>query len=169
MKYMLTTPSNPQAVLEGALRPALDLLPAKMGTPEGIVMVLAMGEQESKYATRQQYGGGPAHGFWQNEKGGGVKGVMTHRASTALAAHLCFVRHVPANITDVYMAMLEDDVLAAGMARLLLWTDAAPLPPLGHVEDAWRAYMRVWRPGKPRPDEWADSYSAALAAFDKAG
>ena|ERR1700754_152286 len=168
MKFMLPTPSTPQAVLAGALKPALGYLPAKMATPQGVVMTLAIGQQESGYATRQQYGNGPAHGFWQNEKGGGVKWVLSHRASMALASHLCISRFVPANQNDVWAAMLEDDILSAGLARLLLWTDPSPLPDVGDIEEAWKLYMRVWRPGRPRADHWNDSYEAAVAAIAKA-
>ncbi len=168
MKLMLPTPSSSKAVLEGALKPALAYLPAKMATTAGMVLPLVIGEQESKYRTRQQYGNGPAHGFWQNEKGGGVKGVLTHPASSALAAALCAIRQVEATPDAVWAAMLEDDILAAGLARLLLWTDAAPLPRLGDAEGAWAVYSHVWRPGKPRPDEWLDSYAKAFAAVQAA-
>jgi hypothetical protein len=168
MKLMLPTPSSSKAVLTGALKPALAYLPAKMATTAGMVMTLAIGEQESKYRTRQQYGNGPAHGFWQNEKGGGVKGVLTHPASRDLAATLCAIRQVEATPDAVWVAMLEDDILAAGLARLLLWTDALALPRLGDAEGAWITYTRVWRPGKPRPEEWIDSYAKAYAAVGQA-
>lgn len=167
MNFMLPLPSNPKAVLGQALRPALAMLNVlpRMGTPEGLVVALAIGEQESKYLTRQQYGNGPAHGFWQNERGGGVKGVLSHPASAALASRLCSLRGVPANQVDVWNAMLEDDILAAGLARLLLWTDPHSLPAMGDVAGAWNLYARVWRPGKPRPLEWPTSYAAACAAL----
>ncbi len=34
-------------------------------------------------------------------------------------------------------------------ARLLLWTDAKPLPAIGDEQGAWDYYLRNWRPGKP--------------------
>ena len=55
----------------------------------------------------------------------------------------------------IYAALEYDDVLAAGVARLLLWTDPKALPPVGDVDAAWALYLRTWRPGKPKPDSWA--------------
>jgi hypothetical protein len=148
MQCQLALPSSPSIVLEDALKPALGYLPAKMGKPNAVAEVLAIGYQESDgYRSRLQYQGGPARGLWQNEKGGGVKGVMTHPASRDFAAMLCNIREVVPTVDAVYTALAYDDVLAAGMARLLLWTDAAPLPTLGDAEGSFLTYIRVWRPG----------------------
>jgi len=167
MRFTLPLPSDPRTVLDQALKPALALLKVtdRMGKPEGLVLTLAIGEQESKYLTRQQYGNGPAHGFWQNERGGGVKGVLSHPSSAALASRLCSLRGVEPTQNAVWQAMLEDDILAAGLARLLLWTDPKPLPALGDLEGSWATYQRVWRPGKPRSNEWAASYTKAMNAI----
>lgn len=148
MQCQLALPSTMTTVLRDALTPALGYLPARMGKPNAIATVLTIGYQESDgYRTRLQYQGGPARGFWQNEKGGGVKGVMTHPASRDFAAMLCSVREVEPTVDAVYMALASDDVLASGMARLLLWTDAAPMATLGDAEGAFGIYIRVWRPG----------------------
>ena len=91
-----------------------------------------------------------------------------------LARGLCAVRGVPAQPRAVWEAIEHDDVLAAGLARLLLYTDPARLPKLGDVEGAWQLYLRTWRPGAhSRGDaaakaslrqKWAKNYGKALEA-----
>ncbi len=56
-------------------------------------------------------------------------------------------------------------MLAAAFARLLLLTDAKPLPQIGDVQGAWAYYVRNWRPGKPHPDTWPGLYKQAQAAL----
>ena len=73
-------------VVEKAIRPALAALPARMRSREAVVMLLAIGLQESLFRYRRQMANGPARGFWQFEKMGGVAGVLQHRTTTALAA-----------------------------------------------------------------------------------
>jgi hypothetical protein len=68
----------------------------------------------------------------------------------------------------VYAALVEDDVLAAGFARLGLWADPQPLPAIGDVHGGWDCYLRNWRPGRPRPEHWGDNYDAACAAVGAA-
>ena len=61
-------------------------------------------------------------------------------------------------------------MLAAGIARLLLWTDPKPLPkrfePRAEAQ-AWSYYERVWRPGKPHPETWDDCWRAAVKAVEE--
>ena len=118
-------------------------------------MLWAIGRQESRFLHRRQIGG-PARGFWQFEKGGGVKGVLTHKASKKAAAELCEARGVAATTAAVYPALETDDILACGFARLLLFTDPRPLPPAiaASADDAWVYYKANWRPGKPHPQTW---------------
>lgn len=149
--------------------PALQLLPAKMDTPEARVMLLAIGLQESRFAYRFQkvagrpYEKGPARSFWQGERGGGmVRGVRTHPESARHANMLYSARGVKADDTAIWNAIETDDVLAAGLARLLLWTDPYRLPELGDAQSAWELYMRTWRPGKPHRGTWDDFYMQAL-------
>src|SRR5690606_6759330 len=129
-----------------AIAPALELLPAQMTSPEAVVMLLAIGLQESRFQHRRQLVGrpprpaGPATGFWQFERGGGVTGVLSHRASRDHAHALCRSRDVIAAPAEVWVALQHDDVLAAGFARLLLWTDPHRLPPLGDAQAAWDLY-----------------------------
>lgn len=152
-------------ILQFVIVPALGLLPAKMDTPVARVQLLAMGLQETRFETRLQVGG-PAHGFWQGEKGGSITGVLRSAATKAYAEALCRARNVPPAPASVYWSMTEDDVLAAGIARLTLYADPAPLPTLGDAAAAWDCYLRNWRPGKPRPDTWAEYYAQALEVVE---
>ena len=120
-----------------AIEPALALLPEAMNSSEAITMLLAIGLQESSFVTRIQYGNGPARSFWQMEKGGGVHGVLTHPASSTLAVSVCEARGVVPIDQAVCEAIGVDDVLAAAMARLLLWTDPKALPAVGDVDSGW--------------------------------
>lgn len=150
------------SIVSDAINPALALLPATMDTPAARVMLLAIGLQESRFEHTHQIGG-PAHSWWQFESGGGVKGVMTHAASMFHAHELCKARGVPFERSRVFDAMEHDQVLAAGMARLLLWTDPKALPPVGDADAGWALYLRTWRPGKPHPHTWPDLYRQAAA------
>jgi len=145
-----------------AIDDALDLLSPRMDSPEARVLLRAIGFQESGFKSRRQYGNGPARGYWQFEAGGGVIGVLSHHSTATRARIVCSLRGVMPIVPDVHAALEFDDVLAAAFARLLLWTDRAPLPALGDQAGAWEYYLRTWRPGKPHADRWADNYARAI-------
>jgi hypothetical protein len=157
--------SLPRTILAEAIEPALEMLPAGMDTPQARVMLLAIGLQESALEHRYQVlkGGrkGPARGLWQFERGGGVVGVLTHKASRKLAQEICDHREVPAVSYEVWRALEHDDTLAAAFARLLLWTDPLPLPGVNDEAGAWDLYARVWRPGRPHPSRWPANHKQA--------
>lgn len=141
-------------IIRTAIDPALALLPPKMGTPAARIMLLAIGLQESRFEHRRQLIGnppqpiGPAKSFWQAEQGGGmVHGVRLHAATGAIAAELYRARAVAANDAAIWNAVEHDDVLAAALARLLLWSDPQRLPGAGEEQGAWALYLRTWRPG----------------------
>ncbi len=151
---------TPKDLLLNAIDPALALL-----EPLGVksdararVLVLAIAGQESAWSARKQ-SGGPARSFWQFEQGGGVAGLF-HAAPVKLSK-ICAELYVPFDSSTVFEAMAWCDVLAAAMARLLLWTDAAPLPDVGKVDEAWAYYQRNWRPGAPHPESWPGRYGTA--------
>lgn len=154
-------------ILHESINPGLALLPVTMDTPEARVMLLAIGLQESRFMYRYQklagrpYEKGPARGFWQMERGGGVLGVLNHQSSKFLAREVCACRNVDPNTQDVWPALETDDILAAAFARLLLWTDRLQLPAIWNVAGAWDLYLRVWRPGKPHPETWGGFYAQA--------
>lgn len=156
-----------QEITERGIDPALKLLPCGLDSLQARVMLLAIGLQESRFAYRRQIVGGqmigPAKSFWQAEKGGGmVKGVRLHAATRDLATLLYSARGVRRLDSSIWNAIEHDDVLAAGLARLLLYTDPYKLPALGHEQEAWELYVRTWRPGKPRRDTWNAFYTRAL-------
>jgi hypothetical protein len=157
-------------IVASGLDPALALLPASMDTPAARIMLLAIGLQESRFEYRRQLVGnlprptGPAKSFWQAEEGGGmVHGVRLHPATREAAAALYQARGVPARDAAIWDAIENDDVLAAGLARLLLWSDPGRLPAVGDAVGAWALYIRTWRPGKPHPQSWPDLYRQAVA------
>lgn len=149
-------------VSTAVLPPMFNILGKNYDTPQARVMLLAIGLQESRLTERKQIGG-PARGLWQFERGGGVRGVLNHKASRQLAVKLCDACFVPPTVDEVYQTLQYDDVLAAGFARLLLLTDPRPLPALGEVEEAWLYYLETWRPGKPHRHTWDALYAKALA------
>lgn len=153
-------------VLKGAIFPALTHLPPKMSSPDAWHIMLAIGLQESGLTERAQIlnggGKGPARGLWQNERGGGVVGVLTHPLTRLRAWDLCHARGVDPVSQAVWERLETDDVLAAGFARLLLWTDPLPLPTRKGVDAGWDLYAkRLWRPGKPHPDRWPANFERA--------
>lgn len=148
----LREPLSLAAVNDTILRPMFrDVLPCKFESDRAVAMLLTIGRQESLFQHRVQVRG-PARGFWQFEKGtpasrGGVTGVFLHHATAGYARAAAVVRGVSPTPTAVYDALAGDAVLAAAIARLLLWTDPYPLPALGDGDAAWLLYLRTWRPG----------------------
>jgi hypothetical protein len=156
----LTLAQRCAAIIEYAINPAMALLPPKMTSDKATVMLLAIGLQESRLTHRAQIGG-PAKSLLQFESGGGVKGVMTHSASSIPAQALCQALAVPFDRAAIFKAMEFNDVLAFGLGRLLLYTDPKALPEIGDAQAAWDLYQRVWRPGKPHRQTWDELYAAA--------
>ena len=128
------------------------------------VMLLAIALQESNATHRLQLGGGPARGWWQFERNGGLAGVMRHRRSGEIAESLLNELGFAASVDAAWAALPNSELLAAGMARLLLWTDPAPLPhPMPENEDAaWEVYRSNWRPGKPRRERGTEAWKQAM-------
>lgn len=147
---------NPRQIIEQTY----DLvLPNRFDSHAAAVMLTAIGLQESRFVHRKQIGG-PATGFWQFEKYGGVKGVLMHRSTDLYAESVCLLRRVAAGADLVHKKLEIDDILACAFARLLLWTDPRPLPTT--AEGGWDCYMRLWRPGKPHPETWPRFFEQAL-------
>lgn len=148
-----------------AVNESYKLLPDKMDTLEARCQQAAIGWQESKYLTRVQYGGGPAHSYWQMEETGGVHGVMNFKADggkiAALARSVCHARGVPFVRHDVWKALATDDVLGAAFCRLLMYTDAYPVPKT--EKEGWSMYLRTWRPGRPHPEYWPQAWEFGMS------
>ncbi|MBD9530460.1 hypothetical protein IB233_02280 [Comamonas sp. CMM01] len=168
-------------VTKTGIAPAMALLPIGMDSAKARIMLLAIGLQESRFEHRRQLVGnppqpaGPAKSFWQGEQGGGmVHGVRLHPDSRKHAATLYAARGVAASDAAIWSAIEHDDILAAGLARLLLWTDPLPLPAVSDEAAAWQLYLRTWRPGawergnsQQRADlraKWARNHAQARAA-----
>lgn len=152
-----------------AIHEGLSLLPGSMRTDRALVMLLAIGLQESRFTARRQLVGspprpvGPAKSYWQGEQGGGmVAGVRTHKGTRDYAAKIYAARGVQPTNRAIWDAIENDDVLAAALARLLLYSDPKPLPAVGDVHGAWDLYMRTWRPGKPHRATWDAFYARAV-------
>lgn len=150
-------------ILSRIVGPGLALLPSRMDSERARVMLLAIGLQESRFEHRRQIGG-PARGFWQFERAGGVQGVLRHPATRDLARAVCVERGVAADATAVYQRLEHDDLLACAFARLLLWTDPQSLPAPGYASASWQYYLRTWRPGKPHRQTWDALYAQAVDA-----
>lgn len=134
-------------------------LPMSMNSPKARLMLVVIGLQESGFTTRVQRTNdpnvaGPARSYWQFERGGGVRGVMRHEATSGHARNVCDAQGVPWDAMAIWQAMGRDDTLGCCFARLLLYSDPRPLPEIQAVDDAWAYYERNWRPGKPHPAKW---------------
>lgn len=136
-------------------------LPANFTSPESLVMLYAIGLQESRFEHMKQIGG-PARGYWQFERGGGVAGVMTHIASKEKARLIVEHQGLEFNSRIIHKALETNVPLGVAFARLLLYTDSKPLPALGNVQTAWDYYIRNWRPGKPHRKTWDEFYWRAI-------
>jgi hypothetical protein len=150
--------------------PGLDLL-HDLGGPErsnkAEILLVAIAGQESNWEHRVQrvkttkgWRDGPARGYWQFERMGGVIGVLTHPSSRVLARACCAECGVEPEPVPVHLALSENDLLACCFARLLLWTDPRPLP--SGQWDCWDYYLKNWRPGKPHRVRWPAAYKAGL-------
>lgn len=150
---------------EAAVNPAFELLDERLDTPEARVLMFAIAMQESKLIYRRQIRG-PARGLWQFEEGtrasrGGVYGVYLHPTSKRPLQDFCDELGIECDPQIIYETLEFNDVLAAGVARLLLLTNPKPLPEIGEVDEAWNYYKSTWRPGKPHPDVWPENYELA--------
>lgn len=156
--------------LKADIAAGLALLPAKMNSGDASVLLYATNRQENPQRLPQQVGG-PAVGDYQFEKGGGVKGVMTHASVADLTKAVCAARKVSFDAGSITQALKTDAVLAAALARLLYYTDPKALPFAGDEIAAWQLYLRTWRPGAydRQPEElrakWKQSYTNAMKAY----
>jgi len=154
---------TPADAIVVAINPALLMLPAKMDSTPARAMLLAIGLQESEFKYRRQLSG-PARGYFQFERMGGVAGVMQHRATALLLAEVTGRLDYPLQVDVLYDAIEHNDVLAAVFARLLLWTIPEPLPGPHRADEGWRQYIEGWRPGKPHVERWWSRYAIAWEA-----
>ena len=157
-------------VLSYVLPAAYDLLPAACASAEASVMLLAIGLQESRFKARRQFNG-PARGFWQFEQAG-VAAVLGHKRAGPMVRSALSKLAYPhsSSVGEIHHALEHNDVLAAVVARALLWTDPAALPDVwpattiqAQAGPSWDLYRRLWRPGRPVRASWDALYAEAWA------
>jgi len=149
--------------LQIVVAPGLALLPERLTSHAAVAMLLAIGLQESRFIHRRQIGG-PARGFYQFERSGGVTGVLRHSQTRDLVASVLDRLHYDHEVTTSYEAIEHNDALATVFARLLLWTVPRALPGPDDFSNAWDLYIDAWRPGKPHRATWDEFYRRAWAA-----
>jgi hypothetical protein len=142
---------------------ASDVSGHALGGARAEVMLLAIAGQESNLEHRFQVHG-PARGYWQFERGGGLAGVLSHKATSMIMHEALDALAIDKGYEAVWAALPYSELLQVTAARCLLWTDPQPLPEVGDEQLAWAYYLRCWRPGKPRCDDWTTHYRAALQA-----
>jgi hypothetical protein len=142
---------------------ASDVAGRDLGGAQAEMMLLAIAGQESNLQHRFQIHG-PARGYWQFERGGGLAGVMSHKATSRIMHDALDELGIGADPEARWAALPYSELLQVTAARCLLLSDPKPLPPLGDAQLAWAYYLRNWRPGKPHSDAWTTHYRAALAA-----
>ncbi|HPX56655.1 MAG TPA: hypothetical protein PK425_08970 [Syntrophales bacterium] len=131
----------------------LALLDPIMDSREARAMLIAIGLQESRFSYRVQING-PARGFWQFERGGGIRGVLSHSETMQTAIEICLRLRITPTEDECYVAITYNDALACAFARLLLWTLPDKLPQQGDPDEGWRQYIEAWRPGRPHRETW---------------
>lgn len=156
---------TPQRLLKTAVIPALSELESAgiTDTFEARRFLLAIALQESGLRHRRQVVGGtesgPAASYWQFERGGGCRGVLSHKASSQHMRRICTDYNIDPTEQSLWEAMRYQDIVAAAAARLLIYTLPPPLP--ATAEQGWRQYIEAWRPGKPHPSTWAGHWQTA--------
>lgn len=146
-----------------AINAALAYLPPQMTSDKARAMLLAIGLQESELHYRRQHLDGPARGLWQFERIG-VAEVLRNPKTRDIAVDLCWRCGVAATTAAVYHRIDDDDILAAGIARLALWRLKRPLPGRDQADEAWGQYMAVWAPGRPHRERWDANFERAWDA-----
>lgn len=146
-------------LLNVAIRPALKELEMDGIRPskEAERFMLAIALQESRAKYRKQIGSqglptGPANSYWQFERGGGVKGVLNHASTKNRITRILADYDINRTEQDVWEAMRYHDILAACMARLLIFTLPGSLPTT--AQQGWDQYISAWRPGRPHRASW---------------
>lgn len=161
---------TPMRYYHNAVMPALTLLPAAMDTDAARAMMLAIPLQESDLEHRRQFPAGPGRGYPQFELGldesgkptGGLALLLRHKSAGPLCARVVNdLDYGGATPAELHAALEHNDILAAAMTRLLLYTFPGPLPGQNESDEGWRQYMWCWRPSRPRPNHWGRCFAMA--------
>lgn len=146
------------------VEPALKLLPERMTSNAARVMLLTVGLYKSRFTYRfltmrgQPYIKAEDRGFWGFSPGLTQK-VLDDPSTKDLAVSLCEERAVDPK--EAWRFLEIDDVLSAGLARLLLdihgLTENLPAS-----EDAWSLYVSAWSPIYRNMESWEGFYVKSL-------
>lgn len=148
---------TPAQCLDAVIRPACRLLGSQYSDDRAAGQLLAIAMQESGLRYRRQIRG-PARGWFQFELTG-LQGVATHpKSQPGFRSLVSTLGYDAATVPELHAVLEHNDLLAAGCARLLLYTVPRPLPCLGEQDEAWSQYLESWRPGKPHRSRWSDLY-----------
>lgn len=163
---------TPDRLMFTAIGPALAELESLgvKSTREACRFMLAIAFQESALQHRRQVLAsgkeeGPASSFWQFEKNGGCKGVLTHAGVSQKMKEICARYNVEPSPQALWEAMRYNDIVAAAAARLLIFTLPKSLPVT--ADQGWLQYIDAWRPGKPHPEKWIGNWGKADAVVNQ--
>ena len=152
------------------LSPALGwfatILPSVSVNRDVHVFLLAAAGQESGWRNVAQAGEGSFDrglGPFQMQENT-CADIMSNLATDAKTVIVCAKLGIVRTSAAVYAALLAHPNLATAFARLDLYADPSPVPDAAAVQGGWETYLRVWRPGDPRPADWITNHAAALAA-----
>lgn len=168
--------TDPELIRDYIIKPSREILNefwTDKHPSEADVELLAIAQQESGCCNRFQRLAsgypGTARSLWQ---------IETNTCSAVLvrwpALRQCLSRIWIKEGDHVFAALLSDplhpwlawsDMAAFWTARGILALDPAPLPAIGDIQGAWDCYIKNWRPGKPRLNDWRASYEIALDAI----
>jgi hypothetical protein len=155
---------TPEFLLTRIVRPMVDHL----GWPqprEREVLLVAIAIQESELKYRRQHRNGPARSLWQIEPTTALDCLV--RCSVALEVWESMGFKLDANAWSPFgsacIALQFSDVGACAIAAGILRITPGRLPEVGDQDGAFAYYLKAWRPGVPRKDDWPASYRAALA------
>lgn len=156
------------------ITPALQLLgEPRFDKHQARVQMIAIALQETGLRARIQKVGspprpvGPARSYWQFERMGGVNEVMVHPATGPRLKPIVELLDLEWDVTALHQAMAYNDLVAAVMARLLIYIDPRPLPV--SAPEGWAQYLARWRPGKPHPQTWLDNWRVASGVVHDEG
>jgi hypothetical protein len=166
---------TPRLFINAGILPAYSLLPERMASRNATAMIIAICLQESRFKFRRQIErysqghpiAGAAKGYAQFEMSGGILGVLRHEETREPIRVVLKALDYDDDVLTSYTAIEHNDVLCAAYARLLLWSDPAPLPEYGQNETAWLYYLRTWRPGKPIRSTWDAFYDLAWGVVQR--
>lgn len=140
-------------------------------------LLLAIAIHESGLVHERQLGGGPGRSHWQHE--GNEASGLAHLVRKAFRADsgrlgrlrlaLDLVGLDPAPATELGERVALSPVAACVAAIGLLYADPEHLPPWNRPDLGWRCYLRNWRPGRQRPEDWQRDYAQASLAVAAAG